>query len=87
MKVLSLLKNKGRFFIAFVVRRCEESDCVCYWFERGMEDCDEGCCIGKLECGYLLHCYYPKFIKTIVKKYLFKKEERYWEKMGKKYYS
>ena len=61
-----------------------ECHCKAHWFDQGMEDCDEGCHLGELECGGFIHCYYPNFIKGIIIARRMKAEELYWHNEGLK---
>lgn len=44
-----------------------ESNCACYVWSQGMEDCDESCQLGSFNCGAYIHCYYPNVVKRFVR--------------------
>ena len=61
--------------------KCE--NCPAYWFEQGLEDCDDGCLIRDLE-KHADNCRVPYFIRSMKVKIWKWKENRYWKKEAEK---
>ena len=61
--------------------KCE--NCPAYWFEQGLEDCDDGCLIRDLE-KHVDNCRLPYFIRSMKVKIWKWQENRYWKKEAKK---
>ena len=77
MKILEKIEDK-------VCKRC--SRCPFYYYERGPEDCDEGCGLKgwSWDEGICLYMLLPRWMAKIRKKFEEYKEERWYRKRENK---
>jgi hypothetical protein len=61
-----------------------EFKCPAYWWEQGLEDCDEGCHIDfEMDCCNCKYRFYPKFLIKKEVNEIIKSENDYWEEKAR----